>query len=48
LLGKLQPAEVPAAVQDEDGQLNEECQEVRERSRCINALVLGRVVICWM
>jgi hypothetical protein len=28
LLGKLQPAEVPAAVQDEDGQLNEECQEV--------------------
>jgi hypothetical protein len=28
LLGRLQPAEVPAAVQDEDGQLNEECQEV--------------------
>jgi hypothetical protein len=29
LLGKLQPAEVPAEVRGKDGQLNEECQEVR-------------------
>jgi hypothetical protein len=34
LLGKLQPAEVPAAVQDEDGHLNEECQEVGKLQSC--------------
>ncbi|WIA18851.1 hypothetical protein OEZ85_003529 [Tetradesmus obliquus] len=33
LLGQLQPAEVPADVQGEDGQLNEECQEIRAQLR---------------
>lgn len=33
LLPELKPREVPEAVQDEDGQLNEECQEVRDRFR---------------
>lgn len=28
LLPELKPRDVPEAVQDEDGQLNEECQEV--------------------
>lgn len=29
LLPELKPLEVPEAVQDEDGQLNAECKEVR-------------------
>ncbi|KAF6256800.1 plastid terminal oxidase [Scenedesmus sp. NREL 46B-D3] len=33
VLAKLQPAEVPAAVQGEDGQLNEECREMLAQLR---------------
>jgi hypothetical protein len=42
LLGQLQPAEVPAAVRGEDGDLNEECREVRGRYS-INDCACGAV-----
>lgn len=41
LLPELKPLEVPEAVQDEDGQLNAECKEVRADAKQQHA-VCGR------
>jgi len=46
LLPELKPMAVPEPVQDEDGQLNQECQEVSPMM--ISSWALGNVVMCFM